>query len=241
MKSKILLIPFLLTLMILFISGTKVTHKFGLHSVEYAGQQFMAPYYGPHIDVKTPLDKIRSNRKRRHAYIQRLSRVHMGNFIQGKTACPPSIGICQAILESNAGKTPYLYGIKSRKPAPKDSVWTKEFENGKWITKKAVFHTYPSYWAAIQAHCDFLHQPRYKHLHRTEIAEDWAWGLQEAGYATDPRYANKLLRIRDLYHLDVVDSLARVEKYRDIPWGFNPYEDMGPIPYEEAIPYEEIM
>lgn len=120
---------------------------------------------------------------------------------------PASITTAQAILETGYGKSVpvdiytgeysnNLFGIKAH--GSPNFVWvnTHEFING---VKKAVvdkFMKYDSYEESISARSDFfVKNKRYHFLFDYTEPCDWAKGLQDAGYATDPNYANKLIGI----------------------------------------------
>jgi flagellum-specific peptidoglycan hydrolase FlgJ len=66
---------------------------------------------------------------------------------------------------------------------------------------------YKSAWGSFRGHSLFLvNSERYQHLFKLEKAdyESWAKGLKQAGYATDPKYAEKLIEIIQTYNLDKI-------------------------------------
>lgn len=128
---------------------------------------------------------------------------------------PASITIAQAALESawgesgltKAGKN--LFGIKA------DSLWrgqtltmnTKEFIKGQWVVVPALWRKYPSWQASMEDHAAFLRRnPRYKACFLCTSAPAFAKALQQAGYATDPEYANKLIALMDKHQLQSLDG-----------------------------------
>ncbi len=59
---------------------------------------------------------------------------------------------------------------------------------------------------------DFLQRnPRYSAALRSRTTQGFVRGLQEAGYATDPRYAAKILGIRDQLRRMSVESVTQTE------------------------------
>ena len=74
---------------------------------------------------------------------------------------------------------------------------TIEYVNG--IPQKRIekFRAYESYAEAFRDYANILRSnPRYeKVLANAQDAHGFAYGLQRAGYATDPHYAEKLSRI----------------------------------------------
>lgn len=115
----------------------------------------------------------------------------------------------QAALESGWGKheikkadgssSHNLFGIKAGAgwKGKVAEVSTTEYIGG--VAKKvtAKFRAYDSYEDAFKDHARLLSQsPRYSHtVAQADTAQGFARGLQKAGYATDPAYADKLTRV----------------------------------------------
>jgi len=126
-----------------------------------------------------------------------------------------SITIAQAALESGWGESGLtraannLFGIKA------DSRWrgetlalnTREFIKGQWKVVPAKWRKYPSWQASIDDHAAFLKQnPRYKACFLCTTASAFAQALAQAGYATDPDYANKLIALVNRHQLQSLDG-----------------------------------
>ncbi|MCB1975543.1 MAG: flagellar assembly peptidoglycan hydrolase FlgJ [Nitrosomonas sp.] len=124
------------------------------------------------------------------------------------TGIPAHFMLAQAALESGWGKheirhpdnsTSYnLFGIKasSNWKGKTVEILTTEYINGtpKRIVEK--FRAYDSYEESFRDYANLLTKnPRYSHVVNTQNAAEFAYGLQKAGYATDPHYGNKLMRI----------------------------------------------
>jgi flagellar protein FlgJ len=128
------------------------------------------------------------------------------------TGIPARFMLGQAALESGWGKrelrgtdgTPShnLFGIKAGTnwKGPVVEAVTTEYVNG--VARKSVekFRAYPSYADAFRDYANLLRgNPRYAGVLAQAAqgidAEGFAHGLQQAGYATDPNYADKLSRI----------------------------------------------
>ena len=131
------------------------------------------------------------------------------------TGVPASITIAQAALESAWGESGLtkvgnnLFGIKA------DSLWrgqtltlnTKEFIKGQWVVVPALWRKYPSWQASIDDHAAFLKRnPRYKACFACSSAPAFAKALAQAGYATDPEYANKLIAVMAKHQLQALDG-----------------------------------
>ena len=130
----------------------------------------------------------------------------------------PSITIAQACLESDYGKSDLsqkynnLFGVKGNNPNTSAVLKTKEFEKGKWIEIKARFQIYDSYEASIRAHARLFQKgttwdaQQYRHVLAAKNYEAQARALVKDGYATDPDYADKLIKLIEEYNLDRFDK-----------------------------------
>lgn len=121
---------------------------------------------------------------------------------------PAQLIMAQAALESGWGRREIrtddgqpsynLFGIKADK-SWKGSVVeasTTEYVNGVAQKTRASFRAYGSYEEAFSDYGKFLSSnPRYANVLTAPDAASAARGLQQAGYATDPHYGGKLIRI----------------------------------------------
>lgn len=128
-----------------------------------------------------------------------------------KLGTTPEILVAQAALETGWGRhvmsgqdgqsSHNLFGIKA------DPSWegstvnqrTLEFYDGRPVRVSAAFRAYPDFGAAFDDYARFIQDnPRYQYaLARAEDPRAYVQALQSAGYATDPQYAHKILRIHD--------------------------------------------
>ncbi|MDR1888551.1 MAG: flagellar assembly peptidoglycan hydrolase FlgJ [Zoogloeaceae bacterium] len=124
------------------------------------------------------------------------------------TGIPPQFLIAHAALESgwgqrdirNADGSPAynLFGIKAGASwrGRSTEVTTTEYENGAPVTQKARFRAYDSYAEAFADYANLLAKsPRYGGVIGSQDGTEFARRLQQAGYATDPKYAEKLAAI----------------------------------------------
>jgi len=122
----------------------------------------------------------------------------------------PEALIAQAALETGWGKhvmqrgdnsSHNLFGIKAdqRWDGEKVKVSTLEYKDGVALKTRAAFRAYDSFADSFQDYVSFVTEnPRYADaLSATGDAKAYFRELQQAGYATDPAYANKIARILD--------------------------------------------
>ncbi|MCC8435498.1 N-acetylmuramoyl-L-alanine amidase [Brevibacillus sp. M2.1A] len=128
-----------------------------------------------------------------------------------KHGVPASLTIAQAILESGWGtselatKANNLFGIKGTGPAGIYQKVSPEYVDNKKIEKLSDFRKYNNWLESVQDHTAKLLEPRYaKVLGASYRAACQA--IQDAGYATDPNYAQELIKRIEKYKLDQYDS-----------------------------------
>jgi hypothetical protein len=122
---------------------------------------------------------------------------------------PASITLAQGIFESNAGRSKLAveannhFGIKCHKE------WTGEKYYQDDETKNECFRKYDNPEESFRDHSWFLSQrDRYKSLFSLDIRDykGWAVGLKVAGYATNPKYAELLIKAIENYELFKFDD-----------------------------------
>ena len=128
---------------------------------------------------------------------------------EAATGIPASFMVAQAAHESGWGKREIknadgstsfnVFGIKAGGSwkGPVAEVTTTEYINGEPRKVVAKFRAYKSYEESFNDYARMMqNSPRYSQvLAQSNTAEGFAQGLQKAGYATDPAYAEKLGRV----------------------------------------------
>jgi len=148
---------------------------------------------------------------------------------------PASITLAQGLLESGSGNSELAvnannhFGIKCHKE------WTGETYVMDDDEKGECFRKYASAEESFNDHSLFLTtRPRYASLFSLDIYDyrGWAYGLKAAGYATNPRYAEMLIKIIEDNQLNLYDSGVKREQL---------LADKGtPVPLEnESVVTEE--
>lgn len=140
---------------------------------------------------------------------------------------PASITLAQGLLESGSGNSDLTvnannhFGIKCHKEWTGMTYVMDDDEKGE------CFRKYASSEESFNDHSLFLTtRPRYASLFSLDLKDykGWAYGLKAAGYATNPRYAEMLIKIIEENQLYLFDSGAErkpvhVEKDLSKPHG----------------------
>ena len=161
-------------------------------------------------------DNQQENEAQSHQqFIERL--VPHAQELQDGYGVLPSIILGQAILESNWGKSTLaskynnLFGIKAYGDQKKVSLETKEFVHEEWITIQGDFKVYDSWEQSMDDHTQLFVQgvdwnpALYEKVITATNYQEAAQALQDAGYATDPGYAQKIIQVIETYQLNQYD------------------------------------
>ncbi|OUL63396.1 glucosaminidase domain-containing protein [Flavobacterium sp. AJR] len=147
-------------------------------------------------------------------YIAQYKDIAMGNM--KNYGIPASIILAQGILESGAGKGDLAlssnnhFGIKCHKD------WVGESVRHDDDSAQECFRKYKDPSESFRDHALFLTgKSRYATLFTYEKGDykAWAKGLRAAGYATDPRYPEKLISYIERYELHQYDNIAMGKDY----------------------------
>jgi len=120
-----------------------------------------------------------------------------------------SITLAQGLLESNAGDSRLAreslnhFGIKCRKKCR--GCTCRNYHDDDIYD---MFRVFTNPMESYREHSILLNNSRYKKLKNFgNDYKSWAYGLKKAGYATDKKYAEKLLLIIEALGLDEYDDL----------------------------------
>lgn len=154
------------------------------------------------VDIKTA----------REAYIEKYSALAISEM--ERSGVPASITLAQGLLESGAGLSRLAtvannhFGIKCGKAWKGPSIKADD------DAPQECFRSYSKAENSFKDHSDFLrYYDRYKFLFDLELTDykGWCYGLKQAGYATDPNYAPKLIKLIEDYDLTRFDKGAVVK------------------------------
>lgn len=139
---------------------------------------------------------------------------------------PASITLAQGLLESGAGQSTLArksnnhFGIKC------GSDWDGKSVRYDDDARNECFRAYKHPKQSYEDHSKFLaSRSRYAFLFKLKITDykGWAKGLKKAGYATDRRYAQRLIDIIELYDLHQYDTKKGLKWMKDNPNPHQPY------------------
>ena len=147
-----------------------------------------------------------------------------------RSGVPASITLAQGLLESRAGLSDLAakgnnhFGIKCH-------GWSGKTMKVDDDRRNECFRVYSDPEQSFQDHSSFLRsRDRYKFLFDLDPTDykSWAHGLKSAGYATDPAYGNKLIKIiedYELYRFDTGEDLPEAPHKLEAPVEYKPGGD----------------
>lgn len=168
-------------------------------------------------------EDIKANKKLTENYIALYKDIAISEM--KRSGIPASIKLAQGIIESDLGRSPLAsvannhFGIKC------GSNWSGgtyyKIDDDKDSTGTLIESCFRSFLDAdesYRAHTDFLTNPakssRYGFLFKLGSTdyEGWAHGLKYAGYATDPTYPEKLIKVIEKYKLSQYDEHVEIDQ-----------------------------
>lgn len=128
-----------------------------------------------------------------------------------RSGVPAAIKLAQGIVETQSGNGTLClqsnnhFGIKCK------NTWTGKTIKYDDDAAQECFRVYESAKDSYRDHSDFLHaNPRYAFLFQFdgEDYKSWAYGLKQAGYATNKTYPQQLIKIIEDYNLQQYTLIA---------------------------------
>jgi LysM repeat protein len=156
------------------------------------------------------------------AYIREYGALAMEE--QVRTGIPAAIKMAQGLLESGAGKGSLVqrsnnhFGIKCK------ATWTGEKAYHDDDARGECFRAYSTPLESYKDHSDYLvTSNRYTSLFELDPRDykGWANGLKRAGYATNPRYAQLLIKVIEDNRLHELTDLALQGNWETTDWAAN--------------------
>jgi hypothetical protein len=182
-----------------------------------------------------------SRKLSRQEYIENYARLAIEEM--NEYHIPASIILAQACLESSDGNSTLArisnnhFGIKCK------STWAGQTVTHDDDERNECFRKYDSPMESFRDHSRFLMESdRYQFLFNYDITDyrNWARGLKKAGYATDPSYPDRLIRIIEDFQLNELDRYYKGGiNYAGIKRrGFNPGKGSSGISNSARRVYE---
>lgn len=175
----------------------------------------------PKVSAPKPAEEVKTENKQAignspaEIYINRYKHIAISEM--NKVGIPASITLAQGILESGSGSSRLAieannhFGIKCTPDWKGRSIKHDDDQ------KDDCFRVYQSAEESFRDHSEFLKRKRYAPLFELNKNDyqSWAKGLKEAGYATNPRYADLLISLIERYNLNQFDRKeGEVEKIK---------------------------
>ena len=200
----------------------------------------------PAVAAIVALTLLRADVTPQQRYIDRYAALAVTEMY--RSGVPASITLSQGLLESRYGLSALAaeghnhFGIKCH------NDWKGKTMKVDDDLKGECFRVYDADIDSFHDHSDFLrYRDRYKFLFDFEITDYKAWanGLKKAGYATDPAYPSKLIKLIEDYDLSRFDTAKPADfapggKYADLgtqapgtvtaPSGDKPLDDRALYP-----------
>ena len=155
---------------------------------------------------------------------------------QADYGVPASITMAQALLESAAGQSELALNARNHFGIKCTSEWFGGVYYYDDDSQGECFRMYADAAESFKDHSLFLQRPRYATCFEIAVEdyEGWAYRLKECGYATDPSYAKKLIKLVEDYRLDtLVQGAQNVQKVQEPElFGKNGTETKKPLKAE---------
>jgi len=149
-------------------------------------------------------------------YIERYKDIAIKEMV--RSGVPAAITLAQGVLETESGNSVLVkksnnhFGIKCKVEWTGEKVYHDDDESGE------CFRKYDSAYLSYQDHSDFLRtRAHYAFLFSLDPSDysAWAHGLKKAGYATNPRYPQILIKTIEDYNLNdyTTETLKEIPDY----------------------------
>ncbi len=143
-------------------------------------------------------------------YIERFKGIALQH--QRDFGVPAAITLAQGLLESNAGQS-YLARRGNNHFGIKCYSWKGPVVEYDDTLTHNCYRNYGCAEDSFLDHAKFLRGKRYSSLYDLDVSDyqGWAQGLRDCGYAEDPAYPQKLVRIIEQYELNLLAQDVRGE------------------------------
>ncbi len=197
---------------------------------------------------------VMAQSQQRKRYIKRFQKIAVSEM--ERSGIPASIKLAQAILESADGtsdlaqKANNHFGIKCGGNWKGRTHYKKDDDRDRFgRLKKSCFRAYKNPETSFIAHTDFLADPKKKHRYgflfdyKPTEYKKWAKGLRKAGYATNKKYPQLLIKIIEdnkLFQFDKMSSNDLDDKFVSNDRLNNNDTKRDPDSNREALKYNRV-
>lgn len=150
--------------------------------------------------------------QRAKKYVEQYAEMAMSE--QRISGIPASITLGQGILETEAGNSELFHNANNHFGIKSKSDWKGETYTYTDDAPNELFKKYKDAQESFHDHSEHLHRnPRYAPLFKIPVTnyKGWAVTIRKCGYATDPKYAQRLIKIIEEFSLANYTELALKE------------------------------
>ena len=136
-----------------------------------------------------------------------------------RTGIDPRVIIAQTALETGFGQNMVgnnYFGIKGVGNQPTINANTIEFQDGQSYTTDADFRKFNNMQGSFDAYGDLMLRDMYEGVRNAPTALKQAQFLQDAGYATDPRYAEKLTNLINMMPTNLKGEIKNPDSLNEL-------------------------
>lgn len=137
---------------------------------------------------------------------------------QKRTGVPAAIKLAQGIHESGCGNSELSINARNHFGIKCKTNWTGQTYTYTDDAKDECFRKYDDDFSSYRDHSDFLkNSKRYATLFDLNVTDykSWAYGLKKCGYATNPKYAQRIVDLVEKYELNQYSQLNNEGDYGD--------------------------
>ena len=202
-----------LTVLAIFVTRKELRFSFSINGGEWLGltSVFDEPLHAGSVGLVSLTSDSReysAQEKEQLAYVAKYGKIALVQMEEH--GIPASITLAQGLLESGIGKSTLAlrnnnhFGLKCFSKSCKKGHCSNHSDDH----HKDFFRIFSSPEESYLAHSQLLRKDRYRPLFDLDPTDyrGWARGLSKAGYATDPKYADKLIRTIENLRLDRLDG-----------------------------------
>ncbi len=151
-----------------------------------------------------------------HTYIAKYKDLAIAE--QKRTGVPAAIKLAQGIHESGCGNSELSINAKNHFGIKCKTNWAGATYTYTDDAKDECFRKYEDDFSSYRDHSDFLkNSKRYASLFTLNVTDykSWAQGLKKCGYATNPKYAQRIVDLVEKYELNQYSQIIEEGDYGD--------------------------